>query len=112
MEEVNASSNAHASTVAVPVLEEELLWDELAAVYDDLWVVLVWNDDVTTFATVITALMRLFGHTREAAEALAWQVHRSGRAGVAVLPRDEAEAGVKGLHGYMIQATMIPAGSD
>lgn len=75
---------------------------------EDLWAVVVLNDDVTTFETVITALVVLFQHSPEAAEALAWQVHRSGRAIVHVASEEEAAQGVVALHGYRIQATMLP----
>ena len=78
---------------------------------EDLWAVVVLNDDVTTFETVITALVLLFQHSPEAAEALAWEVHRAGRAIVHVASEEEASRGVLGLHGYRIQATMLPASS-
>lgn len=74
-----------------------------------MWAVLVHNDDVTTFDTVITALMHLFERTQEEAEMLAWQVHTQGKAVVAVLPEAEAALGVRGLHGYRIQASAEPA---
>lgn len=86
------------ASVAAP---EVVTTEEL---FDDLWSVIVLNDDVTTFATVIEALVTLFGHTREAAERLAWLVHSSGRAVVAVGSHEFAEDGVVGLHSYRIQA--------
>ena len=82
------------------------LVDEIESIFGDDWSVIVHNDDVTTFETVITALQRIFGHSHDAAEALAWRVHREGKAVVAVQPRDEATASVKKLHGYKIQASM------
>jgi ATP-dependent Clp protease adaptor protein ClpS len=85
------------------------LESELAAIFDDLWAVVVHDDDVTTFDTVIAALMDLFNHDLPEAERLAWVVHTSGKAVVAVLKKDAAEAGVKGLHGYRIQASMTEA---
>ena len=78
--------------VELPVLADE----DIDAFFDveDLWAVIVWNDDVTTFQTVIQAFVEIFGHTVERADKLAWQIHRSGKAVAAVRPKDEAEAAV------------------
>lgn len=84
------------------------LSEQVSSALADLWAVIVLNDDVTTFQTVIDALMQLFGHDESAADALAWRVHREGRAVVHVATEEEATQGVQGLHGYGIQATMLP----
>ncbi len=73
---------------------------------EDLWAVIVWNDDVNTFDHVIKALMEILRHTQTRAEQLAWQVHRSGKAVVAVRPKDEAEAAVSRLQARGIQASL------
>jgi len=86
---------------------QELHLEELlGTAFDDLWAVIVLNDDVTTFATVITALVEIFHHTPEAAEALAWTVHRTGRAQVAVGDEAFATDGMGQLHRRGIQATI------
>jgi ATP-dependent Clp protease adaptor protein ClpS len=95
------------STVTETYVDSALA-DEISSAFDHLWAVVVHNDDVTTFETVITALVRLFGHSRDAAENLAWKVHQEGRAVVAVLEEAAAEAGVRSLHGYRIQASREP----
>jgi len=82
--------------------------DLLDGAFDDLWSVVVINDDVTTFATVITALVEIFHHTPAAAEALAWTVHHQGRAEVAVGDEAFARDGVAALHARRIQATAEP----
>jgi ATP-dependent Clp protease adapter protein ClpS len=103
------------STTTNPVLADapaDVLTDAAVLqedVLDHLWAVVVLNDDVTTFATVIEALVTLFGHTHDAAERLAWIVHRAGRAVVAVGSLGFAEDGVRGLHAYRIQADLEPA---
>lgn len=84
------------------------LSDQVQEALADLWAVVVINDDVTTFQTVITALVELFDHDADYAEALAWRVHREGSAVVHVAEQEEAERGVRGLHQYGIQATMLP----
>jgi ATP-dependent Clp protease adapter protein ClpS len=77
--------------------------------FEDLWAVVVWNDDVTTFQTVIQAFVEIFGHTVERADQLAWRIHRTGKAVAAVRPKDEAEAAVHALHLRKIQATLTRA---
>ena len=74
--------------------------------HEDLWAVIVWNDDVTTFQTVITAFVDIFGHTPTRAEELAWRIHRTGKAVVAIRPKAEAEGAVRQLHRRLIQATL------
>lgn len=107
---VMAGDVSVAATAAAPATVEDT--DALAQTINELlgdqWAVIVINDDVTTFATVIGALMRLFGHSHDEAETLAWRVHREGRAVVAVLPETEARAGVDALHRDHIQATCEP----
>lgn len=76
---------------------------------EGLWAVVVHDDDVTTFATVITALMRLFEYSHDDAEQLAWVVHTKGKAVVAVLAKDEASAKVQALGSYHITASAAPA---
>ncbi len=93
-------------------LERDVLVDEdIDAFYDyeDLWAVIVWNDDVTTFQTVIQAFVEILGHSVERADELAWKIHRTGKAAVAVRPKDEAEAAVHALHQRKISATLARA---
>ena len=74
--------------------------------YEDLWAVIVWNDDVTTFQTVIQAFVEIFNHSVERADRLAWKIHQTGKAVAAIRPKDEAEAAVKDLHRRKISATL------
>jgi ATP-dependent Clp protease adaptor protein ClpS len=102
-----ASTSGRTTTVDLPVLGDE----DIDAFFDheDLWAVIVWNDDVTTFQTVITAFVEIFGHTVERADELAWKIHRTGKAVAAVRPKEEAEAAVHALHRRKIQATLARA---
>ena len=93
-------------TLERPVLDEDI--DEFYG-YEDLWAVIVWNDDVTTFQTVIQAFVEIFGHTVEQADRLAWRIHRTGKAVAAVRPKDEAEKAVHALHERKISATLARA---
>jgi ATP-dependent Clp protease adaptor protein ClpS len=95
------------STIEAPVIVDEDIrtFFEL----EDLWAVIVWNDDVTTFQTVIEAFVEIFGHTVERADQLAWKIHRTGKAVAAVRPKDEAEAAVHALHLRKISATLARA---
>ena len=79
---------------------------------EDLWAVIVWNDDVTTFQTVILAFVEIFGHTVERADQLAWKIHNTGKAVAAVRPKDEAEAAVHALHRRGISATLACLSED
>jgi ATP-dependent Clp protease adaptor protein ClpS len=73
---------------------------------DDLWAVLVWNDDVNTFAHVIKALVEILHHSLTRAELLTDRIHNAGKAVVALRPKEEAAAVVRRFHGRSIQATM------
>ena len=106
------SSEFHASDTrtqhhSLPVVADE----DIDAFFEleDLWAVIVWNDDVTTFQTVIQAFVEIFGHTVERADKLAWTIHRTGKAVAAVRPKDEAEAAVHALHLRKISATLSRA---
>jgi ATP-dependent Clp protease adaptor protein ClpS len=94
----------HPSTVDLPEIADE----DIGAFFEfeDLWAVIVWNDDVTTFQTVIQAFVEIRGHTGERADQLAWKIHRTGKAVAAVRPKDEAEAAVHALHQRKISATL------
>jgi ATP-dependent Clp protease adaptor protein ClpS len=76
---------------------------------EDLWAVIVWNDDVNTFQNVIKALVEIFQHTAERADQLAWKIHLTGKAVAAIRPKDEAEAGVHALLQRKISATLARA---
>ena len=76
---------------------------------EDLWAVIVWNDDVTTFQTVIQAFVEIFHHSIERADQLAWTIHRTGKAVAAIRPKEEAEAAVRDLHRRKISASLAPA---
>jgi ATP-dependent Clp protease adaptor protein ClpS len=77
--------------------------------HEDLWAVIVWNDDVTTFQTVIQAFVEILHHTVERADQLAWKIHQTGKAVAAIRPKDEAEAAVHALHGRQISASLAQA---
>jgi ATP-dependent Clp protease adaptor protein ClpS len=85
--------------------------DDLDVIFavEDLWAVILWNDDVNTFDHVIKALMEILKHSRERSEQLAMQVHTTGKATVAVRPKEEAWAAVQAFHRRGIQATMDQA---
>lgn len=86
----------------------DTVYDELLDAYAGLWEATVHNDDVTTFDTVIKALVDVFGHTSEAAEALAWIVHRQGQAQVAIGDKDYVVKGVRELLRRGVQASGSP----
>ena len=98
---------AHPSTIDHPVIDDA----DVDAFFDteDLWAIIVWNDDVTTFQTVIQAFVEIFNHSVERADQLAWKIHQTGKAMAAVRPKDEAEAAVHDLHRRQISASLARA---
>jgi ATP-dependent Clp protease adapter protein ClpS len=102
---------AHAPQPSTTIELDVLVDEDIDTFFDlaDLWAVVVWNDDVTTFQTVIQAFVEILGHTVERADQLAWTIHRTGKAVAAVRPKDEAEAAVHALHRRKIQATLARA---
>jgi ATP-dependent Clp protease adaptor protein ClpS len=96
----------------LPTLDQPVLHDvDVDAFFEneDLWAVIVWNDDVTTFQTVIQAFVEIFNHSVERADQLAWTIHRTGKAVAAIRPKEEAEAAVRDLHRRKISATLARA---
>jgi ATP-dependent Clp protease adapter protein ClpS len=75
-------------------------------VTEDLWAIVVWNDDVNTFQNVISALMEILHHTLARAEQLTMAVHNTGKAVVGVRPKDEALAAAQAFHLRKIQASI------
>jgi ATP-dependent Clp protease adaptor protein ClpS len=97
---------------SLPVLDRPTLEDTDLDTFwqnEDLWAVIVWNDDVTTFQTVIKAFVEIFNHSVERADQLAQKIHNTGKAVAAVRPKDEAEKAVQQLHRRKIQATLARA---
>jgi ATP-dependent Clp protease adaptor protein ClpS len=97
----------HPSTLDHPVIDDA----DVDAFFanEDLWAIIVWNDDVTTFQTVIQAFVEIFNHTVERADQLAWTIHRTGKAVAAIRPKEEAEAAVRDLHQRKISASLARA---
>jgi ATP-dependent Clp protease adaptor protein ClpS len=79
----------------------EIMLDE-----EDPWAVMIWNDDVNTFDHVIKALIDILNHPRARAERLALRVHNTGKAVVAVRPKEEATAAARRFQDRGIWATV------
>jgi ATP-dependent Clp protease adaptor protein ClpS len=62
---------------------------------DDLYCVVLHNDDVTPFDYVIYTLGSVFMLSEEIADHIAWTAHTKGAAVVVMRPRNEAEKLVK-----------------
>jgi ATP-dependent Clp protease adaptor protein ClpS len=90
-------------TLDVVITDEDV--DQLVD-NEDLWAIIVWNDDVNTFAHVIKALVEILNHSLARAELLTDRIHSTGKAVVAVRPKEEAANIVRRFHGRAIQATM------
>ena len=73
---------------------------------DHPWVVIVWNDPINLMSYVALVLRKLFGYSKEKAEALMLDVHHKGKAVVANGTREKAELDVFRLHEHGLWATM------
>jgi ATP-dependent Clp protease adaptor protein ClpS len=73
---------------------------------DNLWTVILWNDDVNTFQHVIEVLMAVLGIDAKRALKHAVAVHTTGKSAVAVRPKDEAQLIVEQILSEKIQASM------
>lgn len=73
---------------------------------DRPWLVLVWNDPINLMSYVTFVLQKLFGYSREKAEAMMLEVHNNGRSVVASGTREKAELDVFRLHEHGLWATM------
>ena len=73
---------------------------------DRPWIVLVWNDPINLMSYVTMVFQKLFGYSREKAEALMLDVHQKGRAVVSNGPREKCEFDVARLHAHGLWATL------
>lgn len=73
---------------------------------DAPWVVLVWNDPINLMSYVTFVLQKVFGYSREKAEAMMLEVHHNGRSVVSNGTREKAELDVFRLHEHGLWATM------
>jgi len=80
--------------------------EDITAIEDTPWVVLVWNDPINLMSYVSFVLQKLFGYAKEKADRLMLQVHTEGRAVVANGPREACELHVFRLHEHGLWATM------
>ena len=90
-------------------LESEVMAEnDIESILDveDPWAVMVWNDDVNTFDHVIKALIEILNHSRPRAEQLALRVHNTGKAVVAVRPKEEAVTAARRFQDRSIWATV------
>jgi len=73
---------------------------------DQPWIVLVWNDPINLMSYVTYVLQKVFGYSRDKAEALMLDVHEKGRAVVSNGSKEKAELDVFRLHEHGLWATM------
>jgi ATP-dependent Clp protease adaptor protein ClpS len=99
--------------LSVPEIDREEETDEKTEL-ENLYRVLVHNDDVTPYDFVMVVLVRFFHLQPADAEQVTWTAHNSGIALVAVLPLSEARRRVGRAHfaasleGYPLTFTIEP----
>ena len=64
---------------------------DLRTAGEEPWLVLIHNDNITTFEFVIDVLQRIFRLSKEIAEHIAWETHTKDVAAVVTRPKSEAE---------------------
>lgn len=74
--------------------------------FDRPWVTIVWNDPVNLMSYVTWVLQKLFGYSKEKAESLMLDVHRTGKAIVSSGMRERMEHDASRLHAYGLWATV------
>lgn len=79
------------------------VWDDViestSTATENMWLVIIHNDDVTPYEYVLLILELVFFLSSELAEHITWMAHTEGRAGVVVRPRAEAERLIKVAQG-------------
>ncbi len=70
------------------------------------WKVIVWNDPINLMSYVAFVFQKLFGYSKEKANALMMDVHVKGKAVVSHGNREKAELDVFRLHEHGLWATM------
>lgn len=70
------------------------------------WSVIVHNDPVNLMSYVTMVFQRVLGFTKERATRHMLEVHHQGRSLVWSGTREQAEAIVEQLHGYLLLATL------
>lgn len=95
-------------TVAAPVRPDTDLDSFLDEVLepDNLWAVILWNDDINTFQHVIETLCKVLDMDPKRALKHAVAVHTTGKSAVACRPKEEAQLIVEQILSEKIQASM------
>ena len=94
------------NAVEAPVRKSKTLTREKIA---EPWQVVVLDDPVNLVGYVTRVFMRIFGYSREKADALTMDVHVKGKAIVWSGGREKAEMYVSQLHSAQLQATLEKA---
>src|SRR5262249_47630124 len=99
-----------AAPQVVPVEKTRTDADEVLAT-DRPWVTIVWNDPVNLMSYVTWVFQKLFGYSRDKAEALMLDVHHKGKAAVSSGARERMEHDGARLHGHTLWATADKPGA-
>jgi ATP-dependent Clp protease adaptor protein ClpS len=88
-----------------PIEQTRTEVDEVAKT-DRPWVTVVWNDPVNLMSYVTWVFQKLFGYSKEKAEALMLDVHHKGKAIVSSGARERMEYDASRLQAYGLWATV------
>lgn len=87
---------------------DQLLAEHPAAVAEQPWETVVWDDPVNLMSYVSYVFRKHFGYSPEHAEALMLRVHHSGSAVVAQGAKSQMQLHVEAMHEYGLWATLRP----
>lgn len=73
---------------------------------EDMYQVVLFNDDVNTMDRVVKALTHVFGHTEQLAIRIMLEAHEKGRAVAEVEPEEKARLHRDQLQSYGLTATV------
>lgn len=72
----------------------------------DVWEVILWDDDENAMVVVSAALRQVFNYSAERASTLMLEAHQNGKCAVWCGGRDDAERHVAALTSWMLHATV------
>jgi ATP-dependent Clp protease adaptor protein ClpS len=95
----------------MPTETEEVVITETeeATELDTPWNVIVYDDPVNLMSFVTLVLQRVFGYTKQKAEMMMMEVHKTGQSVVWTGQREQAELYVQQLQSHQLLAAMKKA---
>ena len=91
---------------ATHVIGSPVVGTETGTRLEDMYQVILFNDDVNTMEHVVKALTRIFGHSEQLAVKIMLEAHERGKAVAEVEPEERARLHRDQLQSYGLTATV------